>query len=170
MKKKRESEVAAKNPSPPDFGSVNVLLSTLTKRDLKSEERARLCQAISAKIDYLETDLAKDAEVLRKGVESFILTMAGGKPGEISGYSVHLQPEGSGRAIMIEDGAADAPESKRKIKEMVDACISVAKEDLAFLKGAFKKINQDGSLPPADLSRLREILEKNTYWRLIEAT
>ena len=154
----------------PSFESVSVLLSTIGSRTLDQQEAKQLCEAISAKIDYLETDLEKDAAVLRRGVESYVHTMAGGRQDELSGSGVHFRNMSSKSEVILESGEADRAEAKGKIDAIVEGCVAAARDDMKFLKSALKNIKEDRTLNDADLSKLKDILQGNTYWRFLEAT
>lgn len=143
---------------PPRFDSVSVLISSFEARELAG--------MISAKAEALERDLADDAKALKEGVTSFVVTMAGGRQDELSGAGVRFKSPSS--EIILKSGEADDPASKVKIDAILDGCLTAARDDLALLKRA-QKMKDPSSLSPDDLARLKDILEKNTYWRFLEA-
>ncbi len=133
---------------------------------------AGLARGIDGKIEYLERDLDGGGAVLRRGVESFVRGMAGGKKDELgaSGVVFRSLADPSKIEVSLESGEASREEARGKIERIVQGCITAARADLAFLRSVKKALDTGAQIPQADLAKARNILDNNTYWRLIEAT
>jgi hypothetical protein len=153
------------------FDSIEVLISSLRRGPLEKAENRQLCDAISEKIRTLEGDLADDANILRRAVDSFVKTMASAKPGELSGFGVEYYDRSDPKRVLVSlaNGESDRKEGERKISMIVDGSVRNARADLEFLKKCLAKLEKGQTLPEAELEDLRGILLQNSYWRFVEA-
>lgn len=172
MKKSNVIPFPKKKPRAPPFEEVSVLLSSLESRKLEAGEAKELGRAMDAKIGMLEGDLAKNGKALRDAVESYVRTMASDRPDELAGSGIAFMDRKEPKRVLVglESGEASRKGSEKKIDAIVEGCSEAAKEDLAFLKEAAAKVKGERRLPADQLSRLKEILERNSYWRLLQIT
>ncbi len=174
MARTKEAKEAKVIPFPgrkrqaPRFDSVSVLISSAEAGGPDKAGARELAESVSLKAESLESDLANDGKALKEGVVSYLVTMAGGRQDELSGAGVRFK--GPSSEVVLKSGEADDPGSKGKIDAIVEGCMAAAKDDLEFLRRTLKSLKDPQPLPGKDAARLKDILEKNTYWRFLEAT
>ncbi len=153
-----------------EFRHSTTLLLTARRRGMGEGERARLAREMSGMVSRLNADLKNDASQLRKAVRSYVVTMSGNQEDPLSGTGIRLIDVHSGRPVLeLRSGEVDAAGgAEEKISRIIETCISVAREDLAFLNGEIGQMKAPGWLQSADLTRLKTILEKNSYRRCME--
>jgi len=165
-RKKRAPKSAAipKNPSDPALDSLKPALASRRGRI-----QPRTAGDLLAKLKRLERDLAGNARLLRRAVESHVVAIAGAKPDIISGFGLTFRSM-DGKVVTLASGEADQKQARPKIDKIVKGCIEAAKDDAAFLKRALKSAKAGAPLSENDAARLNEIFEGNGYWRLIQET
>lgn len=153
-----------------EFQHSTTLLSTALRRGMSTDERTRLSVEMSGMASRLDADLRDGASQLRKAVRSYVVTMSGSQEGPLSGTGIRLIDVHSGRQVLeLRSGEVDvAGSAEEKIGRIIEACISLAREDLAFLNEEISRMKNPGWLQSADLTRLKTILDKNSYRRCME--
>lgn len=156
--------------SPRFTSRVGSLLSEIEHGGTSITQMRELSASIRSKIAYLESKLAHDAKTLRQDVQSFLVAMASSRKDELSGSGINFKdPTDPAKiAVRLESGETDSSEAQPKIDLIIAGCIEVANTDLAFLRTV--SLKQGRTISADQLSKLRDILENNTYWRFIEPT
>ena len=133
---------------------------------LSGSQKEALIEKIGKKLITLEGELAFDSEGLRRGVETYILQMAGNGPEPSKG--IVFRSLDSRTVITLERGEAVKKESEEKVGRIVDGCIEAAQDDFRFLSQALENVKAKGEITDEEYKRLDAIFHYNTYWRLIE--
>ncbi len=169
-----EQKRAGKSKDAPKWATpsriaAQVLIDS-TPGPLSSEESKHVKIAARKKIIQLTKKLGRGAAPLKKEVSDYVEALASEKTDARDGLAnleVVFDSSHTGR-IKLKNGEGDTEKGKEKIKEIADACVKIAREDLSFLKKTLSTIENGKALSPKDRSELAEILRRNSYFRFIE--
>lgn len=159
------------DPSRGFTSGVEVLLSEIEHGGSSRAQIRELSESIKAKITFLESKLANDAKDLREDLQSFLVVIASSRQDELRGSGVVFKdPSDPTQFVHLENGETDSPAAQPKIDRIIASCIDVANSDLEFLRTVLTSLKQSKSIPADRFSKLRDILENNSYWRFVEPT
>ncbi|MFH1520527.1 MAG: hypothetical protein ABID61_02700 [Candidatus Micrarchaeota archaeon] len=159
------------NSPPFDSYATSVLISEIERGGVSSTKLRELSTSIRSKIASLESELEHDAKDLRSGLHSFLVAMASSRKDELRGSGVVFRdPSDPKITVSLVSGETDSSTAQTKIDTIIASCIEVARADIEFLQVVLVSIEQSRSVPPDQLPKLKDILEKNSYWRFVEPT
>ncbi|MEW6722526.1 MAG: hypothetical protein AB1324_04650 [Candidatus Micrarchaeota archaeon] len=124
-----------------------------------------LAVRVSEAVAKLEERLGNGADPLRRELRAFIEGMTADKPGPLMGAGVKFEARGK-PSISIGWGE----KADNKISLILDNVVSLAQEDLQFLKIVRGRLESGKTLSAVETERLSKMLDGNLYWRFVTPT